>query len=87
MVSRLYLAFLSLSTIMDVYFYRLGIFFQSIFDVNSQVTWDTELVTYIPSFNLVDTFLDLVPINIHVMDSQFPYETFINPKFLAKFIN
>ena len=36
-----------LSTIMDVYFYRLGIFFQSIFDVNSQVTWDTKLVTYI----------------------------------------
>ena len=32
--------------------YRLGIFFQSIFDVNSQVrgtriTWDTKLVTYI----------------------------------------
>ena len=37
---------LSLSTIMDVYFYRLGIFFQSIFDVNSQVTWNTKLVTY-----------------------------------------
>ena len=32
---------------MDVYFYRLGIFFQSIFDVNSQVTWNTKLVTYI----------------------------------------
>ena len=38
------LAFLSLSTIMDVYFYRLGIFFQSIFDVNSQVTWNTNYV-------------------------------------------
>ena len=36
---------------MDVYFYRLGIFFQSIFDVNSQVTWDTKLVTYIISFD------------------------------------
>ena len=30
-------------------YYRLGIFFQSIFDVNSQVTWDTKLVTYIQS--------------------------------------
>ena len=40
-------AFLTLSTIMDVYFYRLGIFFQSIFDVNSQVTWNTKLVTFI----------------------------------------
>ena len=29
---------------MDVYFYRLGIFFQSIFDVNSQVTWNTNYV-------------------------------------------
>ena len=32
---------------MDVYFYRLGIFFQSIFDVNSQVTWNTKLATCI----------------------------------------
>ena len=32
---------------MDVYFYRLGIFFQSIFDVNSQVTWNSKLVTCI----------------------------------------
>ena len=43
-ISKGCLAFLSLSTIMDVYFYRLGIFFQSIFDVNSQVTWNTNYV-------------------------------------------
>ena len=51
------MAFLSLSTIMDVYFYRLGIFFQSIFDVNSQVTWDTNYVGHeTGNINLIFNF-------------------------------
>ena len=53
---------------MDVYFYRLGIFFQSIFDVNSQVTWDTKLVTYIAHISrLTITRNSRVP--PHLMDS------------------
>ena len=62
------MAFLSLSTIMDVYFYRLGIFFQSIFDVNSQVTWDTKLVTFICSFgNIANHSFDIDYIKLPII--------------------
>ena len=39
-------------TILVLPVYRLGIFFQSIFDVNSQVTWNTKLVTFIVSYGI-----------------------------------
>ena len=55
---------------MDVYFFRLGIFFQSIFDVNSQVTWNTKLVTCIvyDEINQYQTNYLVFPFSLWILD-------------------